>query len=181
MGDTKLCTAIGFTIALNSFVAVASYNRWQEGTVLAIVATVAVLILVYLNRMQGKAIPIYLFAVSLALMWQASMFGAHVIGSDMHGEYYASSVIASEGAWDIARHYGTQSSTSIVVGAFVPLVSNITKLDIVWIYKALLPFVFAFTPVVLYFIYRQFIEDKLAFYSALFFMIVPVTTLEIVP
>ena len=171
--------AIGFMIGLNSFVAMASLYRLQAGAFLAIAATLAVLGLVYFKKIQST-IPIYLFAVSLALMWQASMFGAHVIGSDMHGEYYASRVILSEGNWDLARHYGTQSSTSIVVGALVPSISKLLYIDIVWVYKAVLPFLFAFTPVVLYYIYKQMIGERYGYYAALFFMIVPITTLEIV-
>ncbi len=172
--------AITFTLALNAFVAVASYNRLPYGAYIAIAATLAVLLLVYFKKIQPSAYPIYLFAVCLALMWQASMFGAHVIGSDMHGEFYASRVILGEGTWDLARHYGTQSSTSIVVGAIVPTISRLLYIDIVWIYKAVLPFIFAFTPVVLYLVYKQAIGERYGFYAAVFFMIVPITTLEIV-
>ena len=172
--------AIALTIALNAFIAVASCNRLPCGAYVAIIATLAVLLLVYFKKIQPSTYPIYLFAVCLALMWQASMFGVHVIGSDMHGEYYVSRVIFSEGTWDIARHYGTQSSTSIVVGALVPTLSRLLHLDIVWIYKAVLPFLFALTPVFLYLAYKQAIGERYGFYAALFFMIVPITTLEIV-
>ena len=142
--------------------------------------TIFVILSVYLNKIQPSMYPYYIFFLSLGLMWQASMFGAHVIGSDMHGEYFVSRTVLAEGSWDIAKHYGTQSSTSIVVGFLVPYLSRVFHIDIVWIYKAFLPFLFSLTPVVLYYIYKQAIGEKLGFYAAMFFMIVPVTTLEIV-
>jgi len=175
----KWIAAIGFIIGINLPIAVASYFRMPVGAYMAIGYTVIVLSMVYFKIIKST-IPIYLFAVSLALMWQASMFGAHIIGSDMHGEFYASRIILGEGTWELARHYGTQSSTSIVVGAFVPMMAKYLHIDIIWIYKAILPAIFAFTPVILFFIYKRMIKPRYAFYAALFFMIVPVTSLEIV-
>lgn len=177
---TDWITPTVFAVFLNSAVAFFSYHQWPEGALFTIISTVTVLLLVHFNHIKGKEIPIYLFAISLATILQASMFGAHVIGSDMHGEYYASRIIAADGDWEIARHYGTQSSTSVVVSAFIPVLSNALHIDIIWFYKVILPIGFALVPVVLYLIYKKFLSDKLAFYSALFFLIVPITSLEIV-
>ena len=163
-------------------VIVAIMAQWRESfaAYFFIGFIIIVILLVWRNKIQPQMYPFYIFFLSLGLMWQASMFGAHVIGSDMHGEYFVSRTILAEGSWDIAKHYGTQSSTSIVVGFLVPYLSRVFHIDILWIYKAFLPFLFSLTPVVLYYIYKQAIGEKMGFYAAMFFMIVPVTTLEIV-
>lgn len=176
--DTRIAVLV--TIILAGAVAVSSYLRTPYGAYIAIAFTVVVLIMVFTGRIRGDCIPIYLFGASLCLMWQASMYGAHIIGSDMHGEYYVSSTILSEGHWDIARHYGSQSSTSVLVSGIIPLFASEAPYMLLWMYKAVLPFMFSFTPVVLYYTYKQFMNDRYAFYSALFWMIVPITTLEIV-
>lgn len=178
MGSKK--TVISTILAVNAFVALASYYQSQLGAYIAITATVVILLLVYFRKIGVENHCWYLYTLSLALMLQASMFGVHVIGSDMHGEYYASMRVLQEGGWNVAKSYGTQSSTSVAVGALVPFLSRLGHVDPAWIYKLALPGLFALTPVVLYQAYRQAIGERYAFYAAVFFMIVPITTLEIV-
>ena len=128
----------------------------------------------------GKGERYYPFAIyflSLGLMWSSTMVGVHVIGSDMHGEFYTSYQVLQRG-WNPVLDYGTQSSTSFVTGWLVPIVSRLTLSGPEWVYKVILPMIFSLTPVLLYYAFRRF-GVKVAAYGAIFFVIVPVTTLEI--
>ncbi|KKM79668.1 hypothetical protein LCGC14_1347630 [marine sediment metagenome] len=120
-----------------------------------------------------------LYALTLGLMWQATMLGVHIIGSDTAGEFYVSNRVMAEGAWRIAGNYGTQSSTSVVVGWLAPTLAQVFRFDLVWVYKAILPAVFAVVPVILYWAFRLQFGAKVAVYSAIFLLAVPVATLEI--
>jgi len=166
------------TILMPIFVGVGAYYKIGIMPYILIAGVISFIILIALNKIPQKRLPFYLYSMSLCLMWQATMFGSHVVGSDIHGEFYVSTIVKENG-WIPSSDYGTQSSTSVVVGYFVPQLSKLLHLDILWVYKAILPAIFSFVPVILYFAYRKVFNYKIAIYAAIFFMIVPTTTLEI--
>jgi len=141
----------------------------QLGTQIAayglIAFTIAILILVATGKIEASEFPFYIFTITLGMMWQTTMCGAHVVGSDMHGEFFVSNTAITEG-WDYAKHYTTQSSTSVVVGWLAPLLGKV------------LPMLFSFVPVILYFAFKKQFGAQIAFYAAIFFMIVPISSLE---
>jgi uncharacterized membrane protein len=69
--------------------------------------------------------------------------------------------------------------TSIVTGLLAPLLSRALHLNLVWIYKAILPLFLVAVPVVMYQVFRKQIGDKRAFYAALFFIVMPVYSLQL--
>lgn len=172
-------TAVTIAIGLPFIAAFGAQLGTIVTPIIVILAICAMTILIALNKIRSGHYPFYIFAFTLGLMYSASMVGAHVIGSDMQQEYYVSSQTYLNG-WDFVKDYGSQSSTSFVVGWLVPQLSRLSHLDIEWIYKAILPFIFSFTTVVLYYAFNKQIGAKFAYYASLFFMVMPVATLEIV-
>jgi len=126
-----------------------------------------------------KYLPLYIFAISLSLLWQTSMLGISVVGSDITGEYGVSSMVMRDG-WDWTYFYGTSSGSSVVVGLLAPWIAKVTTLDLVMVYKLVFPFIFAFVPVMLFHAFRKMFGETRAFFATLFFMIVPIFNLEIV-
>jgi uncharacterized membrane protein len=162
-----LITAIGIYFGPSSF------------ALIPIASVIFLTTFVVLDKISPKDYPCYIFGITLSLMYSASMVGVHVIGSDMHQEFYVSNQTGPFG-WHPTEDYGTQSSTSFIVGWFVPFISWLLHIPIVWIYKAILPLIFSFTPVVLYFVFKKQTSPKTAFLACIFFMAVPVATMEIV-
>jgi uncharacterized membrane protein len=106
--------------------------------------------------------------------------------------------LALQNGWDLSIY--DPSNTSGVVGCFVPFLCQIVNgfyilgyaifafpnydpplsiLGVEWFYKIVLPMIFAFAPVILYFIFRKQIGELRAFYASMFFIIVPVFSLEV--
>lgn len=167
-------------ICLSTLIVVLGAQKGTIVTPILLIASIIILcIFVAFNRISSGHYPYIIFGVTLGLMYSASMVGAHVIGSDMHQEYYVSSVVGAWG-WHPTGDYGTQSSTSFVVGWFAPFISWLFHIPLVWVYKAVLPFIFSFTPVILYFAFKKQITPIQAFLAVMFFVVVPVATLEIV-
>ena len=160
-------------------VAVATQLGFSQINYILIALIIGFWFLVSLDKIPERFYKVGIYAFSLSLMWSASMVGVHIIGSDMAGEYYVVNQVMVNG-WNIAADYGTQTSTSVVIGWFVPIISKILHIDPVWVFKIILPSLFAFVPVILYSAFRRQFGSKIALYSAFFFMIVPVTTLEVV-
>jgi len=176
---TKISTPLGIALAAATLLPAASAIGAYQGSVvtpyIAYLAVAVITILVAVGRL--KHLPIYIFAISLSLLWQVSMIGVYVIGSDVTGEVLASS-IALEGGWNWAT--ASQSGSSIVAGLIVPWISEATTLSVIMVYKLFIPLIFAFTPVVLFYAFRNLFGETRAFFATLFFMIMPVFNLEIV-
>jgi len=104
------------------------------------------------------------------------MVGMSVVGSDISRELLMSN-LALQNGWGLSLY--DPSNTSVVVGWVIPILSKLTTIEPVWIYKVFLPIIFAFTPMILYFIFRKQFGELKAFYASMFFIIVPVFALEI--
>jgi len=170
-----ICNALLVVILLPITVAIGAYYQLPLIPYLPILAIVTVTILVAMGKL--KYIPLYIFAISLSLLWQTSMLGISVVGSDITSEYNLSVVIMEDG-WDWTYLYWTHSGSSIVIGLLAPWLGNL--MDLAMVYKLVFPFIFAFVPVILFYAFKKMFGETRAFFATLFFMIVPVFNLEIV-
>ncbi len=104
------------------------------------------------------------------------MLGVDVVGSDIHTEFYFAQRSLNQG-WDIT--YPEASNSSIVIGVLIPLLAKSIGIGVLWVMKLILPVFLALVPVVLFDSFKRLFGEQKAYYSALFFMIVPVFSLEI--
>lgn len=123
-----------------------------------------------------KYYPYFLYVVALFAVYSTTMLGSGAVGSDICAEVSVSREALQNG-WNI--NILAPEVTSFVVGALVPVLAKIFFIDVVWVYKAILPLIFALCPVILYLTYAKQIEKWKAFVGALFFIIMPVYFLEI--
>jgi uncharacterized membrane protein len=145
-------------------------------SIVSFIITVLAIILVALNVIKSNYYKIAIYVVGLFVVWPTTLLGVFVVGSDISREV-TMSVIAAKNGWDLS--IWDVNNTSFVIGWLVPFLSKILFVDIIWVYKVILPMIFATTPVILYAIFRRQIDSKLAFYAAIFFIIMPVYSLEI--
>ena len=164
-----------FTILLAVLTGVGSVNLVIAVPYIVIAAVVTITVLVALDKVNEKCYPIYVYSLALALLWQTSMLSSYIVGADIHGELFTASK-AIAGGWDFGWTY--VNNTSLVLGGLTPLLAEL-GIDPVWQFKALYPGLFALVPVILYYAYRRMMNEKKAYFAALFFMIVPVFFVEI--
>jgi uncharacterized membrane protein len=149
----------------------------MQTVVLGIVSilTVAVItILVAAGMIKEKYYPYCIAGMAVGLVYSTTMLGTYVVGSDIQGEVYASRYALTNG-WDIIK----TPVPSIVPGIIAPGLSILLHMNIIWVYKTILPLALVGVPVVLYYAFRKQIGDKRAFFATLFFIIMPVYSLEI--
>lgn len=141
--------------------------------------TIAFTLLVARGNLPSRIYPYLLYALALNTLWAFSLPGADLVGSDLHVEHYIAQQSLWAG-WNI--NYESQSAVSPVVGLLVPALSRLTGLSVLWVIKALLPAFLALTIPLLYLAYRRQFKTanpQYAFYAALFFLVMPVFTLEV--
>jgi uncharacterized membrane protein len=131
-----------------------------------LVITVALLvILAGFGKMISKELyPLALFVIALSLLFHISLVSTYLTGYDIQIEYNVASLVVSNGYWNPAIANNVNAMLGIVVLA--PAFSQICSIDLVWVFKAIYPLLFALVPVGLFRIFQKQTDDKVAFLSA---------------
>lgn len=111
---------------------------------------------------------IYLLALSLLL--HSSLITNHLIGGDIHYEYYYANLVKEDSLWNSTYQNPLNAMLSIVLLA--PIYSIVSTIELVWIFKIVYPFLFAFVPLGLYHIFKKHTNELNAFYASFFFIII---------
>ncbi len=168
--------AISLSLALAVFTGVGSVYLLPGVGYVVIAAVIIFTVLVALGKISKRYYPIYIFGLSLSLLWQTSMLGIHIVGVDIHTEYFVTNQSIANG-WNLS--WSNNSNTSIVLGLITPTLNRL-GIDPVWQFKAIFPFVCAFTPVILYYAFKRLLGENRSFFACLFFMTMPMFTMEVV-
>lgn len=118
----------------------------------AITIVVVALTLVATNILKSKWYIVTIYIMSLAMLYSTTLQGLTVVGSDISKELQMSMMSLRNG-WDI--NFPDASNSSFVVSWLVPEISNLLNVAPAWIYKIILPMIFACTPVLLYLVFRK--------------------------
>lgn len=137
---------------------------------------IAIIGLAGFSKLKEVYYPYLLGAVGLALLLQTTLMGPGIMGSDIHTEYYFYN--ESLDGWDITFNH--QYNTAIGSTVIAPFLTNVFHIPGYWIYKVIYPFLFAFVPVLLYFVFKKEFGAKVAFLSTTFFLIVPTWSMEMI-
>jgi len=123
-------------------------------------------------------------SISLSLLLAGTFVSGELRGWDIHLEFSVFTRVMEESAWHPERVYGSLYSQSEVLQAFVydsvlsisilpVMISKVSGLDGLEIFKLVFPAVYSLTPVVLYKVYREIIAADEAFLSVFLFMSFP--------
>ena len=149
-------------------------NVWSLYAMLALICVYVGL--VSFGKVSEKAYPLALFAIGLALLYQTTLIGPGLVGTDIHGEYYFYQKALN--GWDtsIPNAYNTSIGSTVIA----PFLTNTFHIPGYWVYKAVFPFFFAFVPVLLYFVFKREFGGKIAFLSVFFFVSMLSWSLEMI-
>ena len=138
--------------------------------IVMIIAIAVLLGLSFFDRLiPSNLYPLVLVAVALALLFHTSLISNHLLGYDVQYEYAFMRTTIATGYWvpNIFVTFQALMSVTILPATYW----NIIGLNGVWIEKILYPSIFAFVPVVLYKLFGTWLEKKMAFIAAFFFII----------
>lgn len=147
-------------------------NVYQSNilTIIMILLIALLAFTVSINKLiPTKTYPLIIFAISLALVLHKSLITNYIWGWDINGEYFLANQILLNSYWNVNFPSNYNSMLSVMILA--PILSNVIKLNLVWIMKIVYPFLFSLVPTGLYYVYYKQTCPKIAFFSAFFFMI----------
>lgn len=137
---------------------------------LAILLIASIIFLVFFEKFIPETMyPLVIFVLSISLLYHNSLISSTLYGFDIHQEYYASNLVQISNIWDHNLFGNINAMLSIVMIA--PIYSNICDLSLTYVFKIVYPFLFSFTPLGIYLIYKKQINSpKIAFFSMFYFM-----------
>mgnify|MGYP005837550979 CR=1 FL=1 len=163
---------IGFLCIIPFFAIIGTYlmNFYQNNLLLMIMVPIIAftVILVAFNKISEKEYPFVIFLISISLLFHTSLISQSLWGWDIHHEYYIANIVMQNSFWDLNIPYNTNAMLSIAILA--PILSKITDMDLVWVFKILYPFLFSLVPIGLYLVFKKQLNGKIAFLSTFFFM-----------
>lgn len=130
-------------------------------------------VLVAFGKVKPKMHPYLLYAMSLGLVLMTSMVGDHLVGSDIHIEYYWAQYFSGGDVWSPLKDMPQATS---LANNQIPM---ITPFPVIWLYKLVYPSIFAFVPVMLYFVFQRWLDESCAFLASFFFMVFPAFFMEL--
>ena len=137
----------------------------------------AVVALVAFGKVGSKAYPYLLYGIAAGMVLMTTLAGPHLVGSDIHIEYYYAQLYSGGDVWPSLWHIVQE--TAIANTYIAPLIHKALHIPLLWVYKVVFPLMFASVPVLLYFIYRKWLNEKNAFLAAMFFIAFPAFLLEL--
>lgn len=140
----------------------------------ALVAVTALLVLLLLRR-RRYAQPVLeagIYAASAALLLLTSLRGWYITGHDIQREYLYFRLTLGGEFWDIFAY--TDPYNACLSITLLPVsVFRLTGIEDVYVFKAVLPLLFALTPVLVHRAVRNVASPLVALLSAVFFMAFP--------
>lgn len=162
----------GFLYLIPFLAVIGTYlmNSDQNNILLMImIPSIALLvILAAFDKITENEYPFIIFIISLSLLFHTSLISQYLWGWDIHHEYYIANLVMQNSFWDLNIPYSTNAMLSIAILA--PILSKITNIDLIWVFKVLYPFIFSLVPVGLYLVFKRQLNGKIAFLSTFFFM-----------
>lgn len=134
--------------------------------VLIIISTL--ILLSAFDKIPKRLFPLTIFVIGITLLFSKSLISLYITGFDIQNEYYLANLVINNSIWDSTIKQMTNSMLSVVILA--PMLSKFCKLDIIWIFKIIYPFIFALLPLGMYTIFEKQTGKKIAFFACVFFM-----------
>lgn len=120
------------------------------------------------RRVPEKVYPIAIFLISISLLLMFSLRSNHLIGADVHIEYYLFQTTLSNSHWSILGSGILDACLSI---SLLPSIYQIfLHVDSEFLFKVLYSLIVSILPLVVYILCRKYIGAFYAFLGSIFFM-----------
>jgi uncharacterized membrane protein/glycosyltransferase involved in cell wall biosynthesis len=118
------------------------------------------------KKLPEYALPLTIFAVSLASVWSYSLRSNYVFGFDIQQEFQVFQTTLSAGKWLLGAYHGPYDAM-LSLTVFPVLLTKLSNISGLTIFKVIAPMIFSLVPVTLYYIYRQFTRNWISFIASL--------------
>jgi uncharacterized membrane protein len=144
-------------------------NNAMLMTLLFLIPAYVILIAIMRHRVPERTYLPMIFLTSLPLALIFSLRTTHLIGDDIHSEYYLFRLTLQEEHWRIfLPNYSLSSCLSISV--LPAIYQTILNMNSEYLFKVLYPLLLSLSPLVIFIISKKYIGNFYAFLASFFFM-----------
>lgn len=131
-----------------------SVNHYNFNTPVLILLFIISLspILIALDRISRDLYPFMILSISLAILYNMNLISTHLWSYDIFYEAHTSKYVLENGIWNP----GNKTMVPLLLFTILsPVYSLLCDLNVVWVFKIIFPFLFSFTPLALYQVYKK--------------------------
>jgi len=172
---------IGAALILVLGILGALFVRSYTDSLLSLLSWLSIAIFVALiivsRRIPERLYPLLVFVIALTLLYNRTLTSPYLSGLlDGHYELYFATAAQSAGYWDPSFSIHNVAFSDYFAMLSITMLPNVysilLNINLVWVFKVVSPFIFAFVPVGLYEIYKTQIRfsSKAAFLATFLFM-----------
>jgi uncharacterized membrane protein len=128
-----------------------------------------ILIIFFLNnRFSDRLYPVVIYLISISLLLMNSLRSNHIIGVDVHSEYYIFQLTLNNLHWMIFEKSLVNSVLSI---SLLPTIyQSLLNIDPEFLFKTLFSLIYSISPLIVYILSRKYFKEMYAFLASCFFM-----------
>lgn len=160
---------------LATFGAIALNNGHSNILTLVLLGTIAfysLILVLFRDKIPGDLYPYAIFFIGVACLFTTSLRSWYITGHDIEMEFYVFQLTNTHHIWSMAL-YQDAYNACLSITILPTVLSNLLSIQDLYVYKVIFQIIFAFSPVVLFFIMKNYTTPVFAFLCAFFFMSFP--------
>ena len=148
--------------------------------IMIIVIALVALLIGFTNLIPEKLYSYAIWVIAISLIFHTTLIGSYIKIFD--GEGYVPKIVMQEGFLDFDK-YSSNYFAVIENTILVPIMICVVKLNLIWVYKLIFPFLLSIMPVGLYclFSYIKLLENKKEIFLGVFLYMIHSTFFELIP
>jgi uncharacterized membrane protein len=163
---------IGISLPLLSMLGINLMNSTNDNIIImllfGLISTYVFVMTMLRNKLSKKLFPTTLFLISLSILLLMSIRSNHIIGVDIHLEYYIFFNTLINNHWSILGNNTIDACLSV---SLLPAIyQRILNLNPEFLFKILYVLLFSISPVIVYLTTNKYVKKEYAFLAAFFFI-----------
>ena len=142
-------------------------NNFILLVMLLLIPAYIIAITILKDRIPGATYPFALWTISLSLLLMNGLTSFHLMGRDVHYEYYSFQLALQSFHWDI-NTYLNPYNACLSITILPTILQSLSNLNGEYIFK-IFSLIGSFIPLVVYAVSKKYLEDKYAFFAGLLF------------
>ena len=120
------------------------------------------------QKFSKRLYPVVIFLISISLLLLLSLRSNHMIGVDIHKEYYLFQTTLNNLHWSILGGYTLDACLSI---SLLPTIyQSILNIPSEFLFKILYSLIYSVSPLIIYILAKRYVRDSYAFLASCLFM-----------
>jgi len=128
-----------------------------------------VVIFYFKDRLNPLTFPLSLWLIGMGILLMHGLTSSHIMGRDVHAEYYCFQLTLSNLHWDINTYYNPYNAC-LDITILPTMYQVLTGMAGEYIFKLYFSLIGSFIPLVLYLVSRKYFKTEYAFFAGLLFV-----------